>query len=69
MTLITDITNLINEHGSSVILKQRLEFLRDQITALEKEKDALKAENKALKSDIEIRNGIIEDQKETTHKL
>ena len=49
MSMIDYIEKLINEHGSSTILKERLELLRDQISILEKENGNLKSENAILK--------------------
>jgi len=49
MNPITLIEKLINEHGSSSVLKERLELLRDQISILEKENSVLKLENATLK--------------------
>ena len=50
MNPITLIEKLINEHGSSTVLKERLELLRDQISVLKKENRALKSDNAILKS-------------------
>ena len=50
MSLIAPIEKLITEHGSSTILKKRLELLRDQISVLEKKNSALKSDNTILKS-------------------
>jgi len=36
MAIIENIQALINEHGSSTILRERLSLLKDQITVLEK---------------------------------
>lgn len=41
--------DLINEHGSSDILKERLGLAIDQYSILEKERDVLKLENENLK--------------------
>jgi len=51
MSLFDYIEKLINEHGSSTILKERLELLREQTSALEKENNALKSENAILKGE------------------
>jgi len=58
MNPITLIEKLINEHGSSAILKERLELLRDQISVIEKKNGALKSDNTLLKS----RKNAIESQ-------
>jgi DNA-binding MarR family transcriptional regulator len=50
MGMLDLIDKLINEHGSSTILKERLELLKDQISILEKENDAVKSENATLKT-------------------
>jgi len=50
VSLIAPIEKLITEHGSSTILKKRLELLRDQISVLEKKNSALKSDNTILKS-------------------
>lgn len=43
---------LINEHGSSTILKERLRFLQAQQAALERRCRDLEAENAALRLDV-----------------
>ncbi len=58
MSLFDYIEKLITEHGSSAILKERLELLRDQTSALEKENDALKSENAILNG----KGNVIESQ-------
>lgn len=55
------IEKLINEHGSSNILRERLLLASDQYSALEKEKSCLKSENEILKT--ENANLKIENQK------
>ena len=50
MGILDNIQTLINEHGSSTILRERLSLLKDQIVILEKENTDLK---NAL-SDIQI---------------
>jgi predicted transcriptional regulator len=79
MNLIALIEKLIN---GSTILKEQLEFLRDQISALEKENGALKSEiailkhkqnenepqfNKAIK-EMERLNQVIEEPKKDDRK-
>lgn len=46
------IEKLINEHGSSAILKERLGLIQAQYTALEGKCRDLEAENQALRSEI-----------------
>ena len=43
---------LINEHGSSPILKERLTILKDQYAEIEKEKAKLQSENGALQAEL-----------------
>ena len=50
MSLVAPVEKLIAKHGSSTILKKRLELLRDQISVLEKKNSALKSDNTILKS-------------------
>ena len=49
MGLFSDLQNLITEHGSAVILRERVALLADQAKALEKQVEDLKAENAELK--------------------
>ncbi len=50
MNLMAYLEKLIREYGSSPIIKERLERLRDQISVLEKKNSALKSDNTLLKS-------------------
>ena len=43
---------LINEHGSSVILKERLEALKEQYETLQASREELTNENTRLKNDL-----------------
>lgn len=43
---------LINEHGSSTILKERIAAFKDQLIDLENENESLESENAVLKSQI-----------------
>lgn len=52
MGILDNIQTLINEHGSSTILRERLSLLKDQIVILEKEN----ADLKDALSDIQIEN-------------
>lgn len=57
---------LINEHGSSTILKERIVAFKDQVVALEKENASLKSENSVLKNqviDLELKVNKIEKEK------
>ena len=49
MNPIAYIEELIDEYGSSTILKERLDLLRDQISVLEKKNSALKSDYTILK--------------------
>ena len=44
---------LINEHGSSTILKERLTILKDEYSHIEKSCANLQAENGALKAELQ----------------
>jgi hypothetical protein len=46
-----ELERLINEHGSAVILKERLALAADQYAALEKQIAELKVENERLRHD------------------
>ena len=50
MNPIAYIEELIDEYGSSTILKERLDLLRDQISVLEKKNSALKLNDTFLRS-------------------
>ncbi len=50
MSLVAPVEKLIAKHGSSTILKKRLELLRDQISVLEKRNSGLKLDRSILKS-------------------
>lgn len=45
------IETLINEHGSSTILKERLGLIKDEYTALERKCQDLQLENDTIKQD------------------
>lgn len=53
MGLLDHLEKLINEHGSSTILKEHLALVKAQHTALERQNNDLKTENNSLKSEIE----------------
>jgi hypothetical protein len=49
MGLLDLIEKAINEHGSATIMKERLELIREQAQAREKQLAALQEENTALR--------------------
>jgi len=51
MNLLNLLRNLINEHGSSQILRERLSLAADEAKKLEKEYRELEAENEKLKQE------------------
>lgn len=53
MGLLDGFEKLINEHGSAVILKERIALANDKYAILEKEASVLKSENERLKLDNE----------------
>ncbi len=53
MNLLSAFEKLINEHGSSAILRDHLSLFRDQLVALEKEHSVLKEQKSILDSQIE----------------
>jgi regulator of replication initiation timing len=81
--ILGEIEKLINEHGSAVILKERIALVNDKYSALEKELSAsktkvseLEAENKSLaldneklRQEIQRRDNIIQDNKSHTSLL
>lgn len=52
MGLLDGIEKLINEHGSSVILKERIEFANEKYASLEATKVRLESENGALRERV-----------------
>jgi len=52
MSIFGELERLITEHGSAMILRERLLLAKDQYEALEKEVSELHSENKALESQI-----------------
>lgn len=58
MGLLDGFERLINEHGSAVILKERIELANDKYSALEAEEKSLRSENEALRLD----NGKLKEQ-------
>jgi rubrerythrin len=53
IALLDPVEKLINEHGSSVILKKRLEFARDQYEALERQVGELQKKTGRLELALE----------------
>ena len=53
MGLLDGLEKLINEHGSAVILKERISLANDQYVILEKKVSVLESENERLKFDNE----------------
>jgi len=53
MGFLDGIEKLITEHGSAVILKERIALASEQYAALEKKSDDLQTENERLKLDLE----------------
>lgn len=51
--ILGEIERLITEHGSAVILKERVAQLREQIDILEQKTAVFERENKELKSERE----------------
>ena len=51
MGLLDGFEKLINEHGSAVILKERIALANDKYSALEVEVKALRSENETLRLD------------------
>ncbi|MDD2700641.1 MAG: hypothetical protein PHH36_05320 [Sideroxydans sp.] len=51
--ILSEIERLINEHGSAVILKERLALAADQYSALQKQVAQLQSENERLSLDYE----------------
>ena len=51
MGLLDGLEKLINEHGSAVILKERIALANDKYSALEAKNSVLEAENKILRSE------------------
>jgi len=77
MGLLDGFEKLINEHGSAVILKERIALANDKYSALEKELSAskareseltaenqsLKLDNEKLKQEIQRRDDVIQNEK------
>ena len=63
--LLDQIEKLINEHGSAVILKERIELAKDEQAALERKNDDLANEVTRLGGHIKV----LEADKENLEKL
>lgn len=61
MGLIDSIQNLINEHGSSSILRERLMMIREQLDKVENENMDLKKERSEMSEQIKCLNQEITD--------
>lgn len=68
MGLLDGLEKLINEHGSAVILKERIELANDKYAALESKVSNLEAENKTLRLDLEKAQDEIQNLKKLTEK-
>lgn len=44
---------LINEHGSATVLRERLDLIKAQYAAMERENQNLQAQNAALKAELQ----------------
>ncbi len=71
MGLLDGFERLINEHGSSAILKERISLAEDKYAALESENAVIRSENETLKLDnqqLREQVGYLEKQLiESTH--
>ena len=70
------IEKLINEHGSSTILRERLELISDRYNFLEEKNSLLSSKNSDLESKLEVAkkeisrlNEILKEQSSTHEKL
>lgn len=61
--MLSIIEKLINEHGSSTILKERLELINDKYEALETKLANSKKENELLRKELEVLKKQVETQK------
>lgn len=60
------IEKLINEHGSATILKERINLLKEQFSALEKERDQLLSDKELLDAKILVLESENRELKEKT---
>lgn len=71
MGIFDSIEKLINEHGSAVILRERVALAKDQYDALEKKNDSLIEENGTLRSHVDLlstENAQLKDKVATLEK-
>ena len=68
MGLLDGFEKLINEHGSAVILKERIALANDKYAALEQKANHLEAENKTLRHNLEQAQTEIQELKKLTEK-
>ena len=66
--LLGEIERLINEHGSAVILKERIELANDKYAALESKASNLESENKTLRLNLEKAEAEIQKLKKLAEK-
>jgi|GEM_PF-3478700 len=69
MNPFSGIEKLINEHGSAVILKERLDLAKDKYDMLEKEKNALAIEVEKLHKMIEAQEEKIQYLEKSLSKI
>ncbi|WP_431475209.1 hypothetical protein RVM24_07680 [Marinobacter sp. KM021] len=61
--MLSMIEKLINEHGSSAILKERLELINDKYEALEEKLENSEKENELLRQELELMKAQVNTQK------
>ena len=66
MGFLDGLEKLINEHGSSTILKERLSLAKEQYSALKSENTILKTENRILKTENQT---LRLDHQQTVQKI
>lgn len=69
MKLFEGLEKLINEHGSSTILKERIALANDKFSALETEMQKAMSEKDSLASEVDKLNNILEYQDQKIRKL
>ncbi len=65
MNIFAPIEKLINEHGSSTILRERIALAQDQYTALEKKVKSLELQIEELKSKLENKENEIAELRDS----
>ena len=68
MGIFDGLEKLINEHGSAVILKERIALANDKYAALETENKILRAEKDALRLNLEKAETELQNLKKLTDK-